>query len=151
MEGALIGWMPERLPIGIRGDVSFQSPGSKDAPLGTAVTVSTQNSIVMGTLDAVWIYSGDRASTVRPYAIGGIGAYNMRFHDRCEGPCGGFDTGTSTSTRFGLNAGGGLSIDVPGFGTFIEARWHNVFGVSSGPGISKAARIVPVTIGIVFR
>ncbi len=148
--GVLAGWMPPSFPVSMRADASFQRPGSKDLALGTA-TVSTHNTIVMATLDAVWIYPGDRTSIVRPYAIGGVGAYNMRFRNGCQALCSSFDSGTTTSTRFGLNAGGGLAIDVPGFGTFIEARWHNVFGVSPGAGVTKAARFVPVTIGIVFH
>jgi hypothetical protein len=79
------------------------------------------------------VYTLPVASTVRPYAIGGIGAYKF-----------GASNGGSGDTNFGFNLGGGITIPLSGFNTFIEARYTRV----SGDGGSTS--YVPITFGIMF-
>ena len=65
---------------------------------------------------------GDPASTARPYAIGGVGVYRLKF----SGEFGSIDI-SDTQTKFGINIGGGFQFNLSGFDTFVEARFHSVF------------------------
>ena len=68
-----------------------------------------------------------------PYAIGGAGWYN-----------GGASGGGGSSNDFGFNIGGGISMALSGFDTFVEARFNQVQTAGS------PARYVPITFGVMF-
>ena len=69
-----------------------------------------------------------------PYAIGGAGWYNA-------GASGG---GGGSTNNFGFNIGGGISMALSGFDTFLEARFNQVQTAGS------PARYVPITFGVMF-
>lgn len=70
--------------------------------------------------------------SVRPYVIGGVGAYNTKVS--------GFDG----ETDFGINAGLGLKFGLGTLTTFAEARLHTV---AIDP---EDIQFIPVTFGIEF-
>jgi opacity protein-like surface antigen len=69
---------------------------------------------------------------VRPYVIGGVGAYNTKFE--------GFDS----ETDFGINAGLGFKFGLGTLTTFAEARLHTV---AADP---DDLQFIPITFGIEF-
>lgn len=68
---------------------------------------------------------------IRPYVIGGVGAYNQKF------------TGGSSSTDLGINAGGGVKFALGGLTTYVEARLHSVSG-------DPQRQFVPIVFGVEF-
>jgi hypothetical protein len=70
--------------------------------------------------------------TVRPYVIGGVGAYNNKIE------------GGSSETDFGINAGLGFKFGLGTLTTFAEARLHTV---AASP---DDFQFIPITFGIEF-
>lgn len=127
--GGLLGIVTP-YPLGLRLDVDYTRFGKEeqsfsDGP-GTLLTVSAEPSIISGTLNAVFLVPVSPTTTVRPYFIGGAGAYNARPNIECSGTlCDAIgDIDEDSRTKFGLNAGGGLDFRLAGFATFLEARWN---------------------------
>jgi hypothetical protein len=118
---------PAYLPVGARFDVMYHSLGGKDLGLLEADDLN----VLAGNANVVLTVSN--TGTVRPYVLGGVGAYNL-------------DAGGSSEsvTKFGLNGGGGIEFGVGGFNTFVEARLHSIFTEDS------KTNIVPVVFGIRF-
>jgi hypothetical protein len=66
------------------------------------------------------------------YLSGGAGFYDVQ--------------AAETEWVLGVSAGAGVAVPIaPHIRAFAEARWHGLFGVTSGP-----SSIVPVTIGLRF-
>lgn len=64
------------------------------------------------------------------YVIGGAGLYDVHAQ--------------TTERHFGVSAGGGLAVPVAAhLRAVIEARWHGLFGATSGP-----TWLVPITLGL---
>ncbi len=76
------------------------------------------------------------ASGASPYIIGGVGVYNGRVE---------LDDEHESDTNIGLNGGAGIRFPLSGFSTFVELRYHRVFGDGTGD-----ASFVPLTFGVVF-
>ncbi len=70
---------------------------------------------------------------VRPYVIGGLGAYNLDFSEAGDG-----------ETKLGVNVGGGLEIPLTGLTGFAEVRYHTVFADGSD------LNFLPIKFGIRF-
>jgi len=137
-------------PLGFRVDGSYHELKTKDNLVAFVGTGKTR--VISGTADLVL---GPRGSAVEPYLIGGVGAYDLRFHGQEV------DTGnvfSDTSTRFGWNAGGGLAFplgDTRGSRFLIEARYTSIS--TNGDRFSQSVRrdgsrfiFVPVNAGIIF-
>jgi opacity protein-like surface antigen len=76
------------------------------------------------------------APILTPYAIAGIGMYDVRTSPT---------TGSSTSkTGFGYNIGAGIKLPLVALNAFVEARYHHV---NQGNG---SVSFVPVTVGVMF-
>lgn len=69
---------------------------------------------------------------VRPYVIGGVGAYNKKL------------TGFDGETDIGFNAGLGAKLPLGTLNTFLEARLHSV------SGDPEQWQFIPITFGIEF-
>jgi opacity protein-like surface antigen len=123
------GYKPSSLAFGLRGDLGiWTTPGKTVTPIAGGASVSYPG-ITWTTLNANGVYNfeGAKDATFVPYVIGGVGIYN----------------GTKgIGTKFGINAGGGVTFKLSGFDAFAEARFHNVFT----DGFS--ARIIPISFGI---
>lgn len=127
--GGLLQWDTPTFPIGIRAEGVYHKFGDKDAS-------DANQSIIAGTLDAVWMFPMTQPFTVRPYLIGGGGIYN----ERCDG--------CESQTNFGLNGGAGITVPLSGFSTIIEARFHIVFDSDIG---RSNRTFIPISVGLLFR
>ena len=140
--GGLIEYKPAAFPVNLRGEITYHRLGlnedffaGEDPIFGDVDgNVSILSFIGNGLLPF-----GDPASTARPYAIGGLGLYRLKF----SGDIAGFDI-SETETKFGLNVGGGFTFNLSGFETFVEARFHSVFTDDSN------TNFIPISFGFKF-
>jgi len=132
--GALLDLGLPLVPLGFRIDGEWHQFGTKQLADGS----SSKQRVISGTLDAV--YNLGAAPIVKPYLIAGVGLYNV--HSTVDVPIVG--EATNTQTKFGVNAGLGLRVQLTGFSTFAEARWHDVF--TKGNSI----QMVPISVGFTF-
>jgi opacity protein-like surface antigen len=127
------------VPFSLRGDVSYNGFDSKNvasAP-GGPVALNADVRVVGVTANIVFPISLPVPTPVlRPYLIGGIGDYSVRFSPK---------TGGSTSNSdFGYNIGAGVTIPLVVFDAFIEARYHHV------NQSDRSVAFVPITVGVMF-
>lgn len=129
---ASIGIKPMLSPVGFRIEGMWNQFTGKDVatPLGDVNFDDLR--ILAGTAN---VELGLGGVAVKPYAIGGLGMYNMSIAN---------DGTDESSTEFGFNLGGGIRFDLAGFSTFAEARFHNV-SVEGGN-----VRFIPLTFGVSF-
>ena len=119
-----LGMSPASLPVGLRFDVGYSSFGT-DAD-------GVDASVIHGIASAVYDFKTE--SSLRPYALGGLGMYRTKVN--VDTPFGNFD---GSSTDLGLHVGGGISIPLSGFDTYLEGRF--TFGELD---------FVPIVFGIRF-
>jgi hypothetical protein len=115
-----LGW-----PVGFRIDGAYNRFGLKGASGDIHFTSVTGN----------LVYKLP-AAAVTPYAIGGLGWYNAAANVT------GF--GGASDNHWGWNAGGGISMPLSGFETYIEARYNQV------QGNGGSLKFIPVTFGVMF-
>lgn len=132
--GALIDVGLPLVPVGFRVDALWNQFGTKTFSDGS----SEKNRVIDGTANVVYTF-GSMLPT-KFYLIGGVGLYNIKSEFTAPATA----TVSNTQTKFGVNAGAGLRFQLPGFSTFVEARWHDIF-TSGG-----STQMVPVNIGITF-
>ncbi|MBA3560179.1 MAG: outer membrane beta-barrel protein [Gemmatimonadaceae bacterium] len=81
---------------------------------------------------------------VRPYITAGVGAFNVQTS---------FDGAASSrdvsSTKFGIDGGAGLAVQIGRIDAFLEARLQNVY-TERGLIDQKTIQVIPITVGIVF-
>jgi hypothetical protein len=161
--GAFVDFGRRLGPFGVRVDGLYHGFGDKNivstAGSGTTIDFSNKYSMVSGTLDLVFGIPLE-SSPVRPYLIGGAGAYYIKNSPKCVTQS---ITCTNTygtnyqgnATKFGLNGGGGIEFGLGGAAAFIETRFHQVFQGSLETdciGTAKcnkaALQIVPVQLGV---
>jgi opacity protein-like surface antigen len=145
---ALITFNAGAAPIGLRVDGSYQRMNTKSGLVGFVGSGNVR--ILDGTVDLVL---GPHTGAFEPYAIGGVGGYDMRFHgeDLANG------TFSDSNTRFGWNAGGGLAFPLGASNSriFVEARYTSVSRgqnrfTDSITTHGRRFTFVPVNLGIVF-
>lgn len=119
-----VGLNPKMIPLGIRVDAAYNRFGLK-SPLSGNVSYTA----VSGNL----VYKFPSA-TVSPYAIGGAGWCHTTSSV----------TGSASDNNFCWNAGGGISMPLSGFDTFIEARYNQI--QTSG----TSTKFIPITFGVMF-
>lgn len=130
--GGHVGLGTPALPISFRGDVNYDNFGAKGSGNSNAHIWSyTANAV----------YEVPTMTGVRPYIIGGVGG----FTPGASSTTGGTTYSASTSTKFGFDVGGGLTIPLTGFNAFVEAR-YNHFNNDGGGSTS----FVPITFGVMF-
>jgi hypothetical protein len=82
---------------------------------------------------------------VRPYIVAGLGAYNSKT-DISGVP----NVSGSSSTDFGINAGGGFVFKLgSAVSGYAEGRIDNVYS-NGGFVSSDQVKVIPVTFGLVF-
>ena len=120
-----VGFNPVMIPLGIRVDGAYNQFGAKGGGANVHFTSVTGN----------LVYKFPSVS-VSPYAIGGAGWYNAAISIT------GF--GSGSDNHFGWDIGGGITMPLSGFDTFIEARYNQV------QGNGGSLKFVPITFGIMF-
>ena len=133
-DGANTGWNvtgtvafnPALIPLGVRVDGAYNRFGLKGGVDGNIAFTSVTGNLVYKI----------PATTVSPYAIGGAGWYHA------DAAVTGL--GSGSDNHFGWNIGGGISMPLSGFDTFIEARYNQV------QGDGGSLKYVPVTFGVMF-
>ena len=129
---AHLGFQPATLPVGLRIEGMynrFDLKGSNQFDVHTNLLALTGN--------AVLAPKSSTEGSLRPYGIGGIGVYNVKTSAKDAGDAG-------SDTKFGLNVGAGLELPLSGISTFVEARYHHVFGDGGSLGF------IPVVVGVKF-
>ena len=121
-----VGFNTRVIPLGIRIDGGYSSFGFKQGVNGD---------VHFGNITGNFIYKVP-APTVTPYILGGAGWYHLG----ASSP--GFFSGSSD--KFGWNVGGGISMPLSGFDTFIEAKYTQI--ETSGTSM----KYVPITFGVMF-
>lgn len=101
---------------------------STTAHEGTGASGNT--SILGGNASALYHFNAPNAQA-RPYALAGLGIYNVDF-------------GTDTETKIGLGLGGGVTFGLGGLNAFAEARYVSI--KTSG----SSTTFIPLTIGLLF-
>jgi hypothetical protein len=102
-----------------------------DAMYGqTSHDVGSGNTTLTGATGDLLYHLGNRASTVRPYVLGGLGVYN-------------FDGGGGSETKLAFGAGGGILFSIGTMHAFLEGRYMSV-------QTSPSLNFLPVTLGLMF-
>ena len=131
-DGANTGWNAtgtvainqQLIPLGIRVDAAYNHFGLKGASGNMAFTSVSGNLVYK--LPSVG---------VSPYAIGGAGWCHSSVS---------LTGANATDNNFCWNAGGGISMPLSGFDTFIEARYNQV------QGDGGSLKFIPITFGVMF-
>jgi opacity protein-like surface antigen len=129
VQGSL-GFGVPMVPLGLRLDVTYDRFGVKNAGGNLGV--------LGGQLNA--LYTLMPTPMVSPYITGGVGVYNAKYSSSDGFPA---DFNTS-QTKFGWNAGAGLSFHLAGFSTFVEARYRSI--MTEG----QSSNMIPITVGVMF-
>ena len=118
-----------QLPFGFRIEGAYNGLPIRD--------LSGTVRILSGTANGIYNIAKTKDS---PYLIAGVGAYTRRLK---------FDaTGSgSNKTVFGINGGGGLRFPLTGVTTFVEARYHLMFGDKID---NSNFQFIPITFGVLF-
>ena len=138
-------------PVGIRIDGSYHELKTQ-TDLQAFFLGDGRTRIISGTADVV---IGPRNTSVEPYIVGGVGAYDLRFRGQDINTGNAFSQST---TRFGWNAGVGIAFPL-GSGSssrfFVEGRYTSVavdadrFSNSVHRGGTRFT-FVPVNAGFIF-
>jgi hypothetical protein len=144
--GAFVELSLPVVPVGFRLEGAWHQFGDKPEAGGGGTTGARVAAV---TLNAT--YTVLPLPIIKPYLIGGVGEYSARLTTLDQtvldqgGPVGQADViRTSTQTKFGINAGAGVRVQLGGFAAFVEARWHDIY--TSGNSI----QMVPVSFGLRF-
>jgi opacity protein-like surface antigen len=131
------------LPIALRADFTYQNfdlksvqyngptPGSLASGTGTVISDLASAQLLL------------MSGHIRPYLIAGLGAYNVKTE------LDGAPDLSQSDTKFGVNGGGGVQIELSGFSLYAEARVDNVFTERRLIDTDQI-QVVPVTFGIMF-
>jgi hypothetical protein len=112
-------------PIHLRFDAMYGQTSHKGGGSGSTTLTGA-------TADLLY-HLGDRAASVRPYILGGLGFYNADFG------------GTSNSeSKLAFGFGGGILFGVGTMHAFLETRYMSV--QTSG----KSLTFLPVSLGVMF-
>jgi len=111
--------------VGVRFEGFYNSFEGED----DGIVEIPKATIAGATANALYHLGGQ---TVRPYVIGGVGAYNNKVE------------GGRSETDFGINAGLGFKFGLGTLTTFAEARLHTV---AADP---DDFQFIPITFGIEF-
>ena len=109
-------------PLYLRADGLYSSTGHDG--------VSGSTAILAGNASVLYHFTAPHAQA-RPYALGGLGIYNV-------------DPGTDAQTKLGFALGGGVTFSLGGLNAFAEARY---ISVQTSP---NSYSLIPITIGLMF-
>jgi hypothetical protein len=125
---AMVGFALPSLPIELRVDGQYNQNSLK-AGLGSGKAKT------FGALGSGVYHFGESTMPFRPYVIGGLGFYNVKFSGAA---------GSSSETKFALGGGLGANFGVGTVHAFVEGRYISVF--TSG----SHTNFIPLTVGVRF-
>jgi hypothetical protein len=103
-----------------------------DAMYGqTSHDVGSGNTTLTGATGDLLYHLGNRASTVRPYVLGGLGFYNV-------------DVAGTSESKLAFGLGGGILFSIGTMHAFLEGRYMSV--QTSGSSLT----FLPVSLGLMF-
>ncbi|NOT33240.1 MAG: outer membrane beta-barrel protein [Candidatus Eisenbacteria bacterium] len=143
---AYVRFQPAMLPFGFGVNVSFSKFDLSDAEVTSGVPSPGASPIgtsqmLAGLADLKFdLIKGP----VRPYVLLGLGAYNLSTD--LEGA----STESVSETRFGVNGGAGLSIQIGPMRLWGQGRVDNMYTEEGGLVDTKSIQVVPVTFGLEF-
>jgi len=120
--------------VRFRGDVSFDRWDVK----GDAPGVEGSARVLGFVANVLYEFQGSDDSRLRPYVIGGVGAFNQKVTESYGGL-----SANANETNVGVQAGGGFMMTLSGFSTFLEAKYLTAYSNDSWSWI-------PVTVGVRF-
>ena len=123
-------WVWSSPTVGFRADVSYDNWKAKTG------NVNLRN--LAGVANIVAHPASMAKSSVAPYFVGGVGAFNTKAYTSSN------YTSSNTKTNLGVQAGAGRAFHLSGFSTFAEAKFVNVF--SNGNNTNW----IPITFGVRF-
>ena len=125
------------LPLSFRGSVGYERFNLEGLTPGTDGT----GRILSGLANVAW---GFPVGPVKPYLLGGVGAFNMKSE------VGG--TSSPSQTKLGIDGGAGVEFSLGVISGFVEGRVENIFTSDQGVGGGQPwdTRIIPVTFGVYF-
>lgn len=132
------------MPVGLSGSFSYHR-FSLDRQ---AVGFDGSGRILAGLANAT--VSLPLPGPIKPYITAGVGTFNIKADPDSAGA-----PAAKSTTEFGIDAGAGLSISLPGTGiqAFIEGKIMNIYtdqGLNSAVVNDFKTQIIPVTFGIFF-
>ncbi len=140
---ASMGIRPVNSPVGYRLEAQYTrfglEPEGRNGPGGAPETAEGHVSSLSGTGNIILVVP--LPSPLRPYLIGGAGAYLLT-SDITQEPNSTF--GAQSQTKFGFNGGAGVEMVIGRLRGFVEARYHSVFTEGQN------ANFIPVTVGLKF-
>ena len=130
------------MPFGLQGNFSYHHFTLDQQNVGFAGT----GRILAGTADAR--FGLPIPGPIKPYLLAGVGTYNIKADPDQAGA-----TASKSSTKFGINGGGGVTIHFPGLpvNAFVEGKIENIYtdqGLNSAVTQDFKTQIIPVTFGI---
>lgn len=132
-------------PISFRGEVGYDRFDVKSKALDVGDKGNAR--LISGVANVVLSFPSTPTSIVRPYLIGGVGAYNVRG----SVTSGNVTYSSDSQTKFGFNVGGGLEIPLSGFTAFGEVRYTRVSSEGNGDkDLPYNATFVPIRFGVRF-
>jgi hypothetical protein len=111
-------------PVHARFDAMYGQTSHKSG-------VGSGNTTLTGATGDLLYHLGNRASTVRPYVLGGLGFYNI-------------DAFGSSESKFAFGLGGGILFSIGTMHAFLEGRYMSV--QTSGNSLN----FLPVSLGLMF-
>ena len=130
---AFVNWIPDVSPVGLRVEGMYQN-----LDIEPQFGEGGDAEILAGLAGAV---IAPKTGTVKPYAVGGGGIYNVDVDRQ------GLVSGGTNNTEFGWNAGGGVAFPLGKTNIFVEARYHSI---NTEGEDRERVKLVPVTVGITF-
>jgi hypothetical protein len=146
---------PRGVPATLRiGALYSRLPGTDGATLTLPPTIPGSGfSAPAAPVDGTQLLGGlaqvrfelSKGSSVRPYLIGGVGAYNVRqtFASLQAGS-------NVDKVRMGVDGGAGFSFNFGGADAFLEARLTNLFSTTGVARELSSIRVIPISFGVVF-
>jgi opacity protein-like surface antigen len=144
---------PAGFPVGLRATFTYNRFNVENFQVGqdgqlfpgggqTGQTVTDGYTQILGALGNLTFELP--TGRVRPYLLAGLGAFNVK--NQAETAT---ETGSTSSTEFGVDGGAGVRLRLFGLDAYLEGRIANVY-TDRGFVDTKSVKYVPITFGILF-
>ena len=130
----LIKFTPPSSPVAFRGDLSYTQFQSKNTGFDPGKILAGVANISI---------SPFKIAGLRPYVSAGVGAFNLK------APVATGAASDTSETKFGIDAGVGVTFKLGGGNGFVETRFNNIY-TNRGLANLGDVRYLPVTFGILF-